>query len=285
MTPHKYTVADVSFEVSFPERFTSELMFRYEPFLNAEAEPDFRLKVTETEVLQTICTGEFIDKYNDEPPYLWLYRSGNDYFCGFSLNDNNPSCYLSGDNLYLKSRLTFAEAETCITNALMLLYTKYSSTKGNLMIHASTVSYQGKAYIFLGKSGTGKSTHSRLWLKHIEACSLLNDDNPVVKVEEDGVYVYGTPWSGKTHCYKNEKYPLGAIVRLSQEPQNTIKKLGIVQSFASFMPSCSNVRWDKISSEATSKTIEKTILKVPCYHLGCLPDKEAAELCCNTITK
>jgi hypothetical protein len=51
------------------------------------------------------------------------------------------------------------------------------------------------------------------------------------------------------------------------------------------MPSCSNVRWDKISSEATSKTIEKTILKVPCYHLGCLPDKEAAELCCNTITK
>ena len=285
MTPQKYTVADISFEVSFPERFTSELMFRYEPFINAEARPDFRLEVSEIENIQTVCVGDFIDKYNDEPPYLWLYRNNEEYICGFSLNESSPSCYLIGNSLYLKSNLSFREAETCITNSIMLLYTKYSSVKGNLMIHASTISYRDKAYIFLGKSGTGKSTHSRLWLENIKGCSLLNGDNPVVRVEEGGVYVYGSPWSGKTHCYKNEKHRLGGIVRLSQEPQNSITKLGIVQSYASFMPSCSNVRWDKNSSEATSKTIEKVILEVPCFHLGCLPDREAAELCCNTITR
>ena len=137
--------------------------------------------------------------------------------------------------------------------------------------------------LIIGKSGTGKSTHSSLWLKHIPDTYLLNDDNPVIRVVGDNVNIYGTPWSGKTHCYKNESVPLKAVVRLSQAPYNKIERLSPLQSFASLMPSCSCMRWDGASVSALHKTVEKVITAVPCWHLECLPDEAAAVLCNSTI--
>ena len=73
-------------------------------------------------------------------------------------------------------------------------------------IHSSCIVYRGKAVLFLGASGTGKSTHTRLWLENIEGSTLLNDDSPFVRVEDGKVWAYGSPWSGKTSCYKQECY-------------------------------------------------------------------------------
>lgn len=81
--------------------------------------------------------------------------------------------------------------------------------KGILLIHASTIRYRGKAVMFLGESGTGKSTHSRMWLENIEGSTLLNDDAPAVRISADSTTAYGTPWSGKTPCYRAEHYPPG----------------------------------------------------------------------------
>lgn len=139
--------------------------------------------------------------------------------------------------------------------------------------------------MFLGRSGTGKSTHSRLWLNHIEDTSLLNDDNPVIRYVDGQAYVYGTPWSGKTPCYKNEFMPLKAVVRLSQAPYNKIHHYAPLQSFASLMPACSCMRWDGTSVAALHKTVEKVISVVPCWHLECLPDADAAVLCNSTVKK
>ena len=63
----------------------------------------------------------------------------------------------------------------------------------------------------MGKSGTGKSTHSRLWLENVPGATLLNDDNPIVRLTLVGAIVYGSPWSGKTPCYKNESAPLAGV--------------------------------------------------------------------------
>jgi hypothetical protein len=153
------------------------------------------------------------------------------------------------------------------------------------MIHASVIAFEGKGYVFLGKSGTGKSTHSRLWLENIEGTWLLNDDNPVIRVEGDNVNIYGTPWSGKTPCYKNEGLPLNAIVRLSQAPHNVIKKHPMLQAYASLMPACSCMRWDRRSTDALHKTVEKVISKVACWHLDCLPDEDAARTCHSAVYK
>ena len=107
-----------------------------------------------------------------------------------------------------------------------------------LAIHSSCIVYRNKAVLFLGESGTGKSTHTRLWREHISGTNLLNDDSPMVRVEDGKVWVYGSAWSGKTPCYKNERYELQGCVRLSQAPYNRIRKLSVLQAYGALHPSC-----------------------------------------------
>lgn len=109
--------------------------------------------------------------------------------------------------------------------------------KDTVALHGSCIVYKGKAVLFLGESGTGKSTHTRLWRENIAGSKLLNDDSPIVRYEEGGVWVYGSPWSGKTPCYKAECYPLAGCVRLSQAPYNKIRRLNTLQAYAALHPS------------------------------------------------
>src|SRR5690606_6265 len=90
---------------------------------------------------------------------------------------------------------------------LMVVFGQVGLQYQRILIHASVIAHRGKQGLaFLGKSGTGKSTHSRLWLQHVPETELLNDDNPAIRIEDNGkVFIYGTPWSGKTPCYKNKK--------------------------------------------------------------------------------
>ena len=171
-----------------------------------------------------------------------------------------------------------------IDNALMVLYALATAAKGTALFHAAIVSYQGKGYMFLGPSGTGKSTHARLWLRHIEGTELVNDDNPVVRISDDGqATVYGSPWSGKTPCYRNVNYPLGAIVLLSQAPYNKIQRLSGIQAYASLVASISGKRWDAAIADGLHWTENQLATSVPVWHLECLPNEEAARVCCALV--
>lgn len=171
-----------------------------------------------------------------------------------------------------------------LNNALMLLYAFSTADKGALEMHSSVIMQGGKGFLFLGKSGTGKSTHSRLWLQHIPGSELLNDDNPILRLMPDGsARVYGSPWSGKTPCYKAQDVPVGAVVRLSQAPENRITRLPLIQAYASLMASASSFRPLKELADGWHRTLEGLASCVPCYHLDCLPDQAAAELCYKTI--
>jgi hypothetical protein len=166
-----------------------------------------------------------------------------------------------------------------IDNALMVMFALATADKGTVLFHAAVVSHKGKGYMFLGPSGTGKSTHARLWLEHIEGTELVNDDNPVVR---DGV-VYGSPWSGKTPCYRNVSYPLGGIVLLSQAPYNKISILKGLQAYVALVASISGKRWDSSIADGLHDTENKLATEVPMWQLECLPDRAAAELCQSTI--
>lgn len=170
-----------------------------------------------------------------------------------------------------------------LTNALMLLYAFTTATLGTLLMHASVVINNGKGYAFLGRSGTGKSTHSKLWLDHIEDSELLNDDNPVIRIENGIPMIYGTPWSGKTPCYKNKQAPLGGIVRLSQAPENKISSLRGVSAYAALSPSLSAMKWEREMADGIHNTLTRLIESTPVYHLQCLPNREAAVLCAQTL--
>lgn len=168
-----------------------------------------------------------------------------------------------------------------VDNALMIQFALVTADKGTALFHAAVVSHHDKGYMFLGKSGTGKSTHASLWLKYIEDTELVNDDNPVVRNNT----VYGSPWSGKTPCYRNVSYPLGGIVLLSQAPYNKIRQLGGIEAYAALVASISGQRWDSRVADGLHETENGLVLNIPVWRLECLPDEAAARLCQSTISK
>ena len=172
-----------------------------------------------------------------------------------------------------------------LNNALMLIFAFAGSFKQTLLIHASLVRHKGYGYAFIAKSGTGKSTHVSLWLKHIPECDLMNDDNPIVRILDGKAYIYGSPWSGKTPCYRNIKAPLGAITRIDRADANSVEKLNPIESFASLLPSCSSMKWDKEIFNNVCNTITKVIETTGIYVVHCLPNREAAIICHDSIVK
>ena len=168
--------------------------------------------------------------------------------------------------------------------ALWLGYGLMTIPYQTLAIHSSCIVYRNQAVLFLGESGTGKSTHTRLWREHIDGAVLLNDDSPMIRVEEGKVWVYGSPWSGKTPCYKAERYELKGCVRLSQAPYNRMRKLSVLEAYGAIHPSCApEFAYDDALYDEVSRTLGEILSVVPVYHLECLPDEDAARLSCGMI--
>ena len=172
-----------------------------------------------------------------------------------------------------------------LNNALMMAYAFASAEQDTLLVHASVIRNAGYGYLFTAPSGTGKSTHTHLWYKHIPGSDLMNDDNPVVRIVDGEVRIYGSPWSGKTPCYRNLSYPLGGIVLLSQAPYNKIHRLQGIHAYVALVPSISGKRWDKRIADGLHNTENALAMNVPTWHLECLPDEAAAQLCHKNIVR
>ena len=172
-----------------------------------------------------------------------------------------------------------------LNNAMMLIFAFAGSLQQTLLIHASLVRQNGYGYAFIAKSGTGKSTQVSMWLRYIPGCDLMNDDNPIVRIIDDECFIYGSPWSGKTPCYRNVKARLGAVTRIDRAQENSIEKLPPIEAFASFLPSCSSMKWDKDIFNAICNNVTRVIERVGIYTLHCLPNEEAARVCHTAIAK
>lgn len=170
-----------------------------------------------------------------------------------------------------------------LNSALMLALAFSGAHRQLLLIHASLVRCNGYGYAFIAKSGTGKSTQVSSWLRYIPGCDLMNDDNPIIRIIDGKPYIFGGPWSGKTPCYRNVKAPLGAITRIDRAKENSVERLQPVEAFASFLPSCSSMKWDRNIYNAICDTITKVVETTGIYTLHCLPDKEAALICHEAI--
>lgn len=152
-------------------------------------------------------------------------------------------------------------------------------------VHSSVNVCNGMAVMCLGESGTGKSTHTRLLRENFPEMFLLNDDSPFVRISDDGsVRVYGSPWSGKTPCYKQMSYPLKAIMRLSQAPFNRIRELSPLAAIGAVLPSAPPAfNYLEETSDLVCSLISDIVSHSSFYHLECLPDAAAAHLSYKTI--
>lgn len=168
---------------------------------------------------------------------------------------------------------------------VMMAYAQCCALHHTAMLHASVIKKGNKGYAFLGDSGTGKSTHSQLWLSHIPDTELVNDDNPAIRVMSDGtIHIFGTPWSGKTDCYKNIEVEINGFVLLKQAKENKITPILPIQAFLTLIGSCSTLRWNTNLFNALGQTIEYVTNHAKLYKLENTPTKEAAWLSYQTLS-
>ena len=180
--------------------------------------------------------------------------------------------------------LTPLRSIEAVRMVLWMAYSLLGMEYNALPVHSSAVICEGRAVLCLGESGTGKSTHTRLWREHIPGTTLLNDDSPIVAIENGEAVVYGSPWSGKIDCFRPERYPLAALIRIEQKPFNRITPLPPLQALAALQPSCPPaLSHDDYCLDRTMQFIGSVVSSVPTYRLGCLPDREAALLSHSTI--
>lgn len=283
-----FKVAEHRFRLSMPDSCPLwQMMGAYEPFItDGSGEMAFSLSFADT-LPETEKKAVYTEIPEDEgQSRIELYRTPDGgWWFEMSPTSRGESigCLMCDEHFTegrFMTRVRNSRASYVLNNSLMLLFAFRTAVSGTLEMHSSVVMKDGKGYMFLGKSGTGKSTHSRQWLEHIPGTELLNDDNPIIRVGENGeVRVYGSPWSGKTPCYKAKDVPVGAIVRIRQCPENKITRYSILESYASIYSSCSGFKADATMADGLHATLEKVVTSVPCYVLDCRPDHDAADVC------
>lgn len=284
-----YTVANHGFAVKLREALPPEC---YAPFASASCDTLFTLEEVTTLPALSLTAVALPPAQDYDAAHIALYtaqwNNGNGFLFELAPHvdtaisaqllvnrDNGEGWIVVNDE---------QERRFAVDSSLMLLYALFSANRQTLLMHASTVVKSGIGYLFLGISGTGKSTHSRLWLETLDEVTLLNDDNPVVHIGDDGVArVYGTPWSGKTPCYLNHSAPVGAIVDLEQAPCNEIVRLSAPEAYAAILSSSSGMKCDSATADGLHNTLAALLTQVGCWHLRCLPDHAAAQLCHSTV--
>lgn len=145
------------------------------------------------------------------------------------------------------------------------------------LFHGSAVAADGRGVIFTAPSGTGKSTHARLWREMLGArAKMINDDKPLIRVEASGqAAVFGTPWDGKHHLSANISAPLEAVCLLERGPENRIREIGKGEALPALLVQTYRPR----EAEAVRRTLRMLErMQVRLYRLRCNMDPAAAEI-------
>ena len=152
-----------------------------------------------------------------------------------------------------------------------------------ILFHGSCIEVDGQAFLFSAKSGTGKSTHTRLWRELLgERAVMINDDKPLLKVTDSGVTVFGTPYNGKHRLGCNSSAPLKAIAVLERSEHNTITKAGRDEYYSKLLQQLYRP-FDPLAMTASLMLMDKMLGNTELYRLGCNMDIEAAEIAYNAM--
>ena len=291
MTKHTlryYTVGGHCFAIDAPESCFALLM-NYAPFETDEIAQTHMFIIHVRDEKMPDCgryEHVYTDTSDDDMPRIEMYRKPGEWFFRISMvreGDIISAMRCSTDwkdvTLYMEPQ----HARFAIDNAAMLVYAFSTADRQTLLFHASVTLLEQKGFLFLGHSGTGKSTHSQQWAAAFPDAELLNDDNPVVRIGADHtVRVYGSPWSGKTPCYKNRQAPVCALVQLAQAPENSIRLLKMTQAYPFILASVSGLKILPEMMDRLYESIAQLLELCPVYKLDCLPNPDAARLCART---
>ena len=282
-----YTIAGHNVEIDFDSEKLERLLPSFLPFRSAEGgegELLFRLTVdnelkripeSECRLIRDVDTGNGktrVDKLKDGG-YQFLVRDIYERPCALLIT--SPRF----EDCKVALRGGLGTQRFALNNALMLTYAFSASYFDTLLIHASVVRHNGRAYAFTAKSGTGKSTHVANWMRYIEGCDIMNDDNPIIRIIDDKPILFGSPWSGKTPCYRNIQAPLGGIMLIERDQKNFVQPLQPIIAFSTVLTACSAMKWDEQLYQMVCQTSSRFVETTKVASIHCLPDREAVEVC------
>lgn len=145
-----------------------------------------------------------------------------------------------------------------------------------LLFHGSAIAVDGQTYLFTAPSGTGKSTHTALWRERFGArAEMVDDDKPFLRITDEGVTVFGTPWNGKHRLGHNVARPLKAIILLERAAQNTIRPMDRREAFPLLVPQAYRSA-DRAGTMRTMALLDRLTAQVGLYRLGCNMQPQAA---------
>lgn len=152
-----------------------------------------------------------------------------------------------------------------------------------IIFHGSVIAVEGQGFLFTAKSGTGKSTHTRLWREYLgEKAVMVNDDKPMLKITDNGVIAYGTPYNGKHHLGCNMSVPLKAICILTRGEKNSIVRIDKKEAYAMILQQVYRPH-DPLQMAKTLKLADRLAVNTELYRLACNMDIEAAEVAYNAM--
>ncbi len=147
-----------------------------------------------------------------------------------------------------------------------------------LLFHGSAVAVDGIGYLFTAKSGTGKSTHTRLWRMYFgNRVVMINDDKPLIQITEKDVIVHGTPWDGKHRLSSRISVPLKAICILTRESENHIAPISKAAAYPMLLQQTHRPQ-QPAKMQKTLEILDKVASRVSLYKLGCNTDMAAAKI-------
>ncbi len=283
-------IAEHIFTLSIPDRYR-DMLHAYRPFECEECEEVlYHVEVVESlpyEVTKVLI--EDVELSDKRIVRVNVYETTEGLLYNIFMPEHSvvdAQLHVAGSvtKIKINEESDFTSASIAFNDAMILSYITYTLPHNTLLLHASATLKDGRAHLFIGKSGTGKSTHSRMWLEAFPDTELLNDDHPVVRRHESGeVIAYGSPWSGKTPCYRNLSAPLRDIVRIKHAKYNKLTHLSPLRGYASVMTSCTGAQWCQELSAAKVKSLESIITSVGCYEMECLPNNDAARCCYESL--
>lgn len=153
-----------------------------------------------------------------------------------------------------------------------------------IMLHSSCVEKDGYAYLFSADCGTGKSTHTHLWLKNLSGTRIINDDKPALRLEDDVWYAHGTPFSGKHNESTNAKVPVRAIVFIERAEKNEVSRLDTAEAIKLIFKQLLTARDREIGFKLL-ENVDLLLTKVPVFLLKCNMEDEAAITSYNEIER
>ena len=278
----QYTVASLNIDIiSEHPSYIFMRMKDYESTFSGEA--DFTVRCKENENIS--LPEDFVQIGERVGRWLWIKKKDGTLGAYITYSDlDKIAAYASWDKDFKNIELEVLDVEPFgglpieqrIFYLLGDIFTYTVLSHGAGVFHSSAISYKGSGILLSAPSGTGKSTHAELWKEvYGEDVVHFNDDTPVLKVENNTVYAYGTPWSGKTAINKNIKVPLKAIVSLDRAQENSVKELRGLNAFYRVFNEFRKPPEGGLLDNCLA-LIEAILEKVPVYELLCNKDKSAA---------